>query len=135
VIAVRNLQKKVPVSPKGIQRATRRLFFLEGKKIPGEITFLLVDDRLIREFNLLYLGRDCPTDVIAFDNGDILISTQTALRNARVFKATPQSEVYRYIIHGLLHLLGYDDDNRKNSCRMREKEEYYLRCLFTRPKP
>ncbi len=79
----------------------------------------------------MYLGRDTATDVIAFDNSvkkgellaDIAISTDTAIRNARSFKTNPLDEVRLYIIHGVLHLLGYDDNNGRNALIMRERQE------------
>ncbi len=91
-------------------------------------------DQQIKELNLLYLGCDRPTDVISFGNSvkkgqllaDIAISTDTALRNARIFKTTPQDEIHRYVIHGLLHLLGYTDNNKINKAIMQKREDSLL---------
>jgi len=141
-IIIKNLQKKLPVSPTRIKKAALNLLSRSGKyscriKKPGEITICLVSDTRIRELNLLYLGDGRATDVIAFDTSadkqelvaDIAISTDAAMRNARAFKTTPASEVYRYVIHGLLHILGYDDNNKRNQAIMRKKEEYFLNML------
>lgn len=103
-------------------------------KIPGEITICFINDSQIKELNLLYLAKDSPTDVIAFNNSDndreifadIAISTDAALRNAGLFKTTPLYEVYLYIVHGVLHILGYDDSTVKQKKIMRKKEQFLL---------
>jgi len=85
----------------------------------------------------MYLGRDTPTDVIAFDDSlkkgdfvaDIAISCDTAVRNARIFKTSAASELYRYVIHGMLHIMGYRDDNKAGKKRMHKKEEFILHSL------
>jgi len=83
----------------------------------------------MRELNLFYSGRDNATDVISFDNSikkneiltDIVVSTDTALRNSRIFKTKPFYELCLYVVHGLLHILGYDDENLKQKRIMDEK--------------
>lgn len=77
----------------------------------------------------MYLAQDCPTDVIAFDLSgdkkeilaDVAISTDTAIRQARVFKTSPAYETYLYVVHGILHILGYDDKTAKESKIMEQK--------------
>lgn len=84
--------------------------------------------------NLRYLGEDGPTDVMAFRlsgnkkeiTADIVISTDTVLRNARVFKTTPLYELYLYITHGVLHILGYNDTTAGEKKIMHEKERFLL---------
>ena len=105
----------------------------------GEITISFVNDSKIKELNLRYLRKNNPTDVLAFDIAeqpgsnnifaDIVISTDMALRNARIFKTTPFYELYLYLIHGLLHLLGYDDKNKNQRKIMDEKTKYILTTL------
>ena len=86
----------------------------------------------------MYLGSDCPTDVIAFDlsaakddeiSADLAISTDTAVRNARIFKTHATYEVYLYVIHGILHILGYDDSGAKEKKAMERKTNYILTAL------
>ncbi|MBI5145251.1 MAG: rRNA maturation RNase YbeY [Candidatus Omnitrophica bacterium] len=139
-IIIKNLQKKIHLNPKRIKVAVLKLLSLEGRKKSGEITICFFNDRQIREFNLFYRGRDVATDVIAFDNsvhkkeisGDIAVSCETAIRNARIFKTTPLSEIYLYVIHGLLHIIGYNDNNKKNRLIMQKKEKEILREFITR---
>jgi len=81
------------------------------------------------------LKKKKPTDVLAFDLtdrwkskkmfADIIISVDTALRNARFYKTSAAYELKLYSIHGLLHLLGYDDHSLKDSLLMRKKEFQY----------
>ena len=85
----------------------------------------------------MYLGSDCPTDVIAFDlsatkneiSADLAVSTDTAIRNARIFKTHAGYEVYLYVIHGILHLLGYDDKTAQQRKVMEHKAQRILNTL------
>ena len=86
-----------------------------GRKV-GEIGYLFVDDEKILEVNREYLGHDYYTDVITFDydeddtvSGDIGISLDTVRSNAQLFGKTYEEELYRVIIHGILHLCGIND--------------------------
>lgn len=86
-----------------------------GRKV-GEIGYLFVDDEKILEVNREYLGHDYYTDVITFDydeddtvSGDIVISLDTVRSNAKLFGKTYEEELYRVIIHGILHLCGIND--------------------------
>ena len=90
-------------------------------------------DRAIRGYNRRYLAHDRPTDVIAFDSvgpghfGDILISLDTARRQARGEGHPLLTELKILAIHGLLHLLGYDDRRKRDRERMWRKTEALLR--------
>lgn len=86
-----------------------------GRQI-GEVGYMFVDDKKILEVNNEYLGHDYYTDVITFDydegdtvNGDIVISLDTVRTNAELFGKTYEEELYRVIIHGILHLCGIND--------------------------
>ena len=67
-----------------------------------------------------------PTDVITFQHGEIFIGVETAVRNARRFKNDLGSELQLYIVHGLLHLHGFDDEDETNTKRMRWAEKKIL---------
>jgi len=86
-----------------------------GKKV-GEVGYMFVNDEKILEINNEYLGHDYYTDVITFDydeddvvNGDIVISLDTVRTNAELFDKAYEDELYRVIIHGILHLCGLND--------------------------
>ncbi len=134
-ITIRNLQKRVLVHPQRIKEIINKTLKKENVKGKVEINICFISDTLIRKLNKKYLKKDSPTDVLAFNMtnpkdkntlyADILVSTDTALRNARVFKTTPSYELSLYSVHGLLHLLGYDDHSLKNQKIMRKKEFKY----------
>ena len=86
-----------------------------GKKV-GEIGYLFVNDKKILEINREYLGHDYYTDIITFDydeddiiNGDLIISLDTVRTNAELYGKEYEEELYRVIIHGILHLCGLND--------------------------
>ncbi|OGX44783.1 MAG: rRNA maturation RNase YbeY [Omnitrophica WOR_2 bacterium RIFOXYB2_FULL_45_11] len=88
-------------------------------------------DGRIKKLNQKYLKTNTPTDVIVFpyskDNADIAISLDTAKRNARIYKSSLQKEILLYIIHGILHLNGYNDTTPKERKRMFAKQEEILK--------
>lgn len=139
-VAVRNLQKRIPVNPKRITKTVLKVLSIEGIKKSGEIAVCFVDDPKIRELNLKYLGKNNPTDVIAFDIAgpqspekicaDIVISTDRAISNAKIFKTSPLYELYLYVIHGVLHILGYDDRTAKQRQLMQNKEKEILENFY-----
>jgi probable rRNA maturation factor len=102
--------------------------------VEGELSIALVDDREIRKVHAEFLDDDSPTDVISFhfDDGgpgpfgELVISAETALREARARKIPPRVELARYAIHGVLHLLGYDDHTPEGRRQMRRLERRYL---------
>ena len=87
--------------------------------------------------NQKYLDHDTYTDIITFDmsedeyeiSGDIFISIDRARDNSLKYKSKLQLEVSRLIIHGILHLIGYDDQLPDEKSRMTSKEDYYLSLL------
>ncbi len=103
----------------------------------GEVTVVLVDDAQIAELNRKFLGRDYPTDVIAFDlrgdpapegpSGEVYVSLERAEEQAREFGVPLEEEVARLIFHGLLHLAGFEDGTPEEAKRMEEEVERYLR--------
>lgn len=103
-----------------------------GRKV-GEIGYMFVNDEKILEVNNEYLGHDYYTDVITFDycegdilNGDIVISLNTVRTNAEKFGKTYEEELYRVIIHGILHLCGINDKGPGEREIMEENENKAL---------
>lgn len=158
-VSVRNIQRAIKVDQawikKVLERALRHL--ASGKKVKGrnlasglcfdpakaEISVLLVGDRRMRELNHTYRGIDLTTDVLSFSQlegaslqhesvylGDIVISPAQAERQAKERGATLQKELAVLLIHGLLHLIGYDHEkNRYQATKMREKERELLNAV------
>lgn len=105
-----------------------------------DLSLVLTSDREIRRFNRKYLRHDWPTDVLAFSLegqgflrrpllGDVMISVDRARVQARQYDTTLWEEIKLYIVHGILHLLGYDDRRLKDRVRMRSKEKQILNRL------
>lgn len=101
-------------------------------------------DRRIQALNQKYLKRNHPTDVLAFDLkritlksraaknlvGEVVISTDTVLRSAKTFKTQSERELILCVIHGILHLLGFDDHRVADTKRMRQKEKELLELVY-----
>lgn len=104
---------------------------LKGERSRGDICITIADDTMIRALNRVYRHIDKATDVLSFEMGeegllgDIIISRDTALRNAERFGVGLDEEMKRLVIHGTLHLLGYDHKKKTDRTRMSVKEEQY----------
>jgi len=110
---------------------------LRREKIPGELNIIFTSDTYLQELNKKHLSRDYYTDIISFDysdelfvSGELFISIDRVRENASSYKVSFENELSRVIIHGILHLLGYNDgtDIEKNS--MKAEEELSLRNLL-----
>lgn len=104
----------------------------EVKKL-GNINIIFCSDNYILDVNMKYLQHDYFTDIITFDycennvlSGDLFISVDSVRENSVFFKTEFSDELNRVIVHGLLHLIGYDDHTPEDQKVMREKENYYL---------
>tara|TARA_R110002074_G_scaffold108105_1_gene233465 strand:+ start:3611 stop:4021 length:411 start_codon:yes stop_codon:yes gene_type:complete len=98
-----------------------------------EINYVFCDDEYLHKLNVEFLKHDTLTDIISFDysvgkiiQGDIFISVERVVENAKEFKASFDEELQRVIIHGILHYCGYKDKTDDDAKVMREKENYYL---------
>jgi len=88
-----------------------------------EVSVVLVSDKRIADIHGRFMDDPTPTDVITFDHGEIVISTQTAKRQARQFGTSLAHELRLYLVHGLLHLCGYDDKTRNGAAEMKRIQE------------
>ena len=103
----------------------------------SEISIAMVDDAAIRELNRQYLNHDYETDVISFVleqsdaalTGQLLVSTETAKRMAAEIGVPVEHEVLLYVVHGMLHLVGFDDTDPESAEKMRDAEREYLERL------
>ncbi|MCM8814150.1 MAG: rRNA maturation RNase YbeY [Candidatus Omnitrophica bacterium] len=137
-ILIRNWQKKMPVNRRKLEKTARRV--LEAEGVDGaELSILVVDDAHMAVFNRQYRGKNRPTDVLAFrlqdaaaDGvhpellGDVVISAETARRTAAEVRATADEELALYLIHGILHLLGYDDTRSAPARAMNRRQKELL---------
>jgi len=106
---------------------------MEEGMIIGELVYVFCNDEYLLKKNIEFLNHNTLTDVITFDysedkiiSGDILISTERVVENAKIFNVNYLTELQRVMVHGLLHLLGYKDKIEKDANTMRKKENYYL---------
>ncbi|MBK9246753.1 MAG: rRNA maturation RNase YbeY [Ignavibacteria bacterium] len=104
----------------------------EEKITVADIRIILVTDEEIHRINKQYLQHDYPTDVITFQieakplEGEIYISADTALLQAKEYNVTISNEILRLSVHGILHLAGYDDDTSEKRLMMSNLESKYL---------
>ena len=91
-----------------------------------EIFVWVISDRRMSRLHLRFLGEIGPTDVLTFQHGEIFISVETAKRHARVFGSSLMRELQLYIVHGLLHLHGFDDHTRSGARRIKREQEKIL---------
>lgn len=137
-IKINNLNKKRGIGNDIIKKAAFLVLNDYGiREALIDITFLT--DSRIKNLNKKYMRKDRPTDVLSFSLnggvskknqtliGDIYISSDTAYRNSVKFKTNFREELMRYVIHGVLHLLGFRDSPTAEKIRMRDLEEKFLK--------
>ena len=104
----------------------------ESKRV-GELSFIFCTDEYLLEKNIQFLDHDTYTDIITFDycegdfiSGDLFVSVERVTENAKAFGVDFEDELDRVLIHGVLHLAGYQDKSKEEVNTMREKEDFYL---------
>ena len=98
------------------------------------LSIAVVDDPQIHKLNREFLNHDYPTDVLSFDlsgdagplEGEVIVSSDTAASNALEYGVPPGQELLLYVLHGALHLVGYNDKSDDESAEMRRAEQRYL---------
>ena len=136
-IWIKNTLKTYKPNRAEIKKIVKTVLASENISIDSEFTICFVNDEAMRRYNKKYHNSDSTTDVLSFSLsgspesilGEIIISFDTAKFNSRIFKTNPIREVNLYVIHGILHILGYDDLSPQDRKIMRKKENYYLSLL------
>ena len=140
-ISLRNLQRRARVDLPWLRRfAAVALEECERVSSDGryalreleEISVAIVSDRRIAEIHVEFMGIAGPTDVITFEHGDIVISAETAQTYAERYKQPVNHEVALYVIHGLLHLNGFDDLDPRARRRMHAVQARVMRACLRR---
>ncbi len=130
------LCRAVAVDRPRIRRAIR-LVLSEAGFETGEISVAVVDDAEMRRLHARYFGDDSPTDVLSFPlevennhlEGEIVVCAETAVRQGRRLRRSPEEELILYAVHGALHLSGYDDMAPGDRAVMFRRQDEILRRL------
>jgi probable rRNA maturation factor len=135
-MSVRNLQRKISVNVAELQNfaadALKRCLQLQKGKHTDlrkltEVFVYLISDRRMTFLHRRFLRQSGPTDVMTFQHGEIFVSVETAWRHACAFKSPFVHELKLYIVHGLLHLHGFDDQTSGEAHKMKAAQEKILR--------
>jgi probable rRNA maturation factor len=142
-ILIKNQQKIIKINQRKIREIVKKVLQYLRIDEKTEVSILFTDDKFIRSLNSKYRGIDKPTDVLSFSLqegivkspevesdkllGDIIISAETAQKQAYILNHSIEKELAVLLIHGLLHLTGYDHEKDKNYKIMREKESEILK--------
>lgn len=133
-VEVTNTQAYLDVAPGTIGELARRVLAREGVT-RASVSIALVDDATIHVLNRRHLQHDWPTDVITFPlsddrdevlTGEVIVSAEMAARTAQKAGVDPLAELSLYVVHGLLHLCGYDDQTDRDRTRIRRREDEIL---------
>lgn len=130
-LSIINRQRAIPVDLASLEafasRAVTQCLKLRLGSNPlstlPEVSVVLVSDRRIAEIHRRFMNDPAATDVITFQHGEIFVSTETAKRQARQFRTTFEHELRLYLVHGLLHLAGFDDKTPAASAEMKRLQE------------
>ena len=135
-IIVHNLQRKISVNVAELEKfagnAVQYSLQLHQRQQTdlrklSEIFIWLISDRRMALLHRKFLGQSGPTDVMTFQHGEMFISVDTARRHARAFENSLLRELKLYIVHGLLHLHGFDDQTPSEAQKMKAAQERILR--------
>lgn len=133
-VHIANQQERLAPDFAWLKGLVRTVLGGEGIK-SAQINLVLLTDEAIHVLNRRFLEHDEPTDVLTFPmsgpgaktlEGEVLISTETAERTAGEQGHAAWNEAALYVIHGLLHLCGYDDHAQRDRAEMRQRERHYL---------
>ena len=141
LLVIRNLQRERALNTRWLKAAAQLLLHALLGQNHYALCFHFISARRMAELNWTFLQHEGPTDVITFNQshersdanealcGEIFICPAVAVAQAKDFKTSWQAEVTRYVIHGVLHLLGYDDGRAAERRIMKQEENRLLRLL------
>ncbi|MBU1044341.1 MAG: rRNA maturation RNase YbeY [Candidatus Omnitrophica bacterium] len=134
-INIKNLQKKIKINSRKLKTLANNVLKSQGI-VSGELSVALADDPQIRDLHKRYLNKNTATDVLAFRMadgefgkinpqilGDVILSVETAQTQAMKLNLSIESEINLYLIHGILHLLGFSDKTKSGYAQMKKMQE------------
>lgn len=126
---------RIPLKRLEIKKIVKTVVGEESPELDGEISVIFLSDPSIQEINRSFLNHDYPTDVIAFNledvpgktvEGEVYVGFERAREQSREFGASYSEELRRLVIHGVLHLLGWEDDTPEKKQQMAAREDDFL---------
>ncbi|MCQ9208510.1 MAG: rRNA maturation RNase YbeY [Omnitrophica bacterium] len=143
-VEIKDRQRKIAINKKAARALVRRVLKLKGLT-KAEVSILFAGKTYIRTLNRRFRKIDEPTDVLAFSMyegrenplhpevlGDLVICPEIAQKYARSYGTSLNREIYLYLIHGILHLLGYDDTSAKKRIIMEKEQNRILKKILKR---
>lgn len=125
-IAITNVQRVIPIPVDRIKKIIFRCAkYLKLNHV--ELSVVFVGEKRMQRINRQFLGHDYVTDIITFQHGELIICPQVAKRQAKQHEQTLDNELILYVIHGLLHLAGYDDHHADDIKQMRHQEALMIK--------
>lgn len=140
-VLINNRQKKIRLDTRRIRLISEEIMAFEGLAANAELSVVFCDDDFIQKLNDQYLGKNQPTDVLSFPQeeddfengirllGDVVISVETACRQAEKMRHSIDLEIVFLLTHGILHLCGYDHLRKADLTKMKNREELICRWL------